>query len=829
MPDPKGAAALRAALTLDRALLLWALAALVAGGAAALAGRTAVADAVWAAGILPTLVPLAWRIVRALLRGETRRRHPGRAVAMAGALALGEQLAGAVIALMLAGGNVLEDYAGRRARGSCPALLEPRAARRAPRRDGALAGRADVEDVAARRPAAGQARRGRAGRRHASPSAAAVLDESALTGEALPVDARAGRRACAAARSTPAAPFDLRADAHRPRDSTYAGIVRLVEAAQAREGAVRAPRRPLRAVLPAADPGPRRRSPGCCRGDPVRALAVLVVATPCPLILAAPVAIVAGISRAARRGRRRQGRRRARGAGPGAHACCSTRPARSPPARRGVVARRGASTACRPDEVLRLAASLDQVSPHVAGRRRSSPRRRGRGPGARHAERRRGDARAPGSRAGSTAARVAARQRRASSRRGPRGAGRRTAAATATATVASWRSTASRPGVISLADPIRADAPRALRALRARRHAADRDGDRRPGATSPRRSAAALGVDAVLAERTPADKVDAVRAERGRGRDRDGRRRHQRRAGAGRGRRRRRDGRAGRDGRLRGGRRRAARRPARPPGRRHRRSPAARGGSRCRACSPAWGCRSPAMVAAALGLPAAGRRRAAAGGDRRRGDPERAAGACGGAGPAARRLAGRRGARPARPSTRRLAPVLDRLRRLADALGTGDGPRLRAACLEVDALLTGRAPAARARPTRPGCTRASRRCSAAATRWPRSAGTHREIAHLARRLHRLATGLPGRRTRHPPTCRSCAGCSTGSRRSCGCTSPRRTSSTTASPPSRSSPRRRRGRGRWAPRPAAARGGGRTRASPPRPAPGRRRPPPTRNR
>ena len=33
-------------------------------------------------------------------------------------------------------------------------------------------------------------------------------------------------------------------------------------------------------------------------GDPVRALAVLVVATPCPLILAAPVAILSGVSRA---------------------------------------------------------------------------------------------------------------------------------------------------------------------------------------------------------------------------------------------------------------------------------------------------------------------------------------------------------------------------------------------------------------------------------------------------------------------------------------------------------------------------------------------------
>ena len=37
-------------------------------------------------------------------------------------------------------------------------------------------------------------------------------------------------------------------------------------------------------------------------GDPIRALAVLVVATPCPLILAAPVALICGVSRAARRG-----------------------------------------------------------------------------------------------------------------------------------------------------------------------------------------------------------------------------------------------------------------------------------------------------------------------------------------------------------------------------------------------------------------------------------------------------------------------------------------------------------------------------------------------
>ena len=139
-------------------------------------------------------------------------------------------------------------------------------------------------------------------------------------------------------------------------------------------------------------------------------------------------------------------------------------------------------------------------------------------------------------------------------------------------------------------------------------------------------------------------------------------------------------------------------------------------------------------------LPAAGRRGRAAGGDRRRGDPERAAGGRRRRGAAARR------SRPARCGALQaehaaLAPVLDRLRRLADALGTGDGPRLRADLLEVDALLTGRVlphergDEAELHP-RLAALLGGRDPLAAISR------THREIAHLARRLHRLATGLP---------------------------------------------------------------------------------------
>src|SRR5690349_421482 len=122
MAGPKGVAILRAALTLDRALLLSALAALATGGAAALAGRAAAADAGWAAGILPTLAVLVVRTARALFRGETGVDVLA-ALSMGGALLLGERLAGVIIALMYAGGTVLEEFAGRRATRELTALL----------------------------------------------------------------------------------------------------------------------------------------------------------------------------------------------------------------------------------------------------------------------------------------------------------------------------------------------------------------------------------------------------------------------------------------------------------------------------------------------------------------------------------------------------------------------------------------------------------------------------------------------------------------------------------------------------------------------------------
>jgi heavy metal translocating P-type ATPase len=124
----------------------------------------------------------------------------------------------------------------------------------------------------------------------------AVLDLSALTGESMP--ARIERDAEVLSGATNAGEaFDLCAT-RRAADSTYAGIVRLVEAAQKSKAPMaRLADRYSLAFL--AVTVVLATAAWWVTGDPIRAVAVLVVATPCPLILAVPVALVAGLSRAA--------------------------------------------------------------------------------------------------------------------------------------------------------------------------------------------------------------------------------------------------------------------------------------------------------------------------------------------------------------------------------------------------------------------------------------------------------------------------------------------------------------------------------------------------
>jgi heavy metal translocating P-type ATPase len=127
-------------------------------------------------------------------------------------------------------------------------------------------------------------------------SATAFLDLSALTGEAMPVRLAKGGDALSGSTNAGDA-FDLEAT-REAKDSTYAGIVRLVEEAQRSK----APMSRLADRWSLGFLAVTVTIAGAAwwfSGDPIRAVAVLVVATPCPLILAVPVALVAGLSRAA--------------------------------------------------------------------------------------------------------------------------------------------------------------------------------------------------------------------------------------------------------------------------------------------------------------------------------------------------------------------------------------------------------------------------------------------------------------------------------------------------------------------------------------------------
>ena len=127
----------------------------------------------------------------------------------------------------------------------------------------------------------------------------AVVDESTLTGEPLPLSRPRGAH-IASGTVNAGEPFDLRA-IRTSADSAYSGIVRLVqEAERQRAPFVRMADRYAALLLPVTLVVAG--AAWALSGDPVRALAVLVVATPCPLILAAPIALISGVSRAARRG-----------------------------------------------------------------------------------------------------------------------------------------------------------------------------------------------------------------------------------------------------------------------------------------------------------------------------------------------------------------------------------------------------------------------------------------------------------------------------------------------------------------------------------------------
>ncbi|MGE3064912.1 MAG: heavy metal translocating P-type ATPase [Hyphomicrobiaceae bacterium] len=311
----------------------------------------------WTLGTLPVLLALFGQIIASLRRGDVGLDVVA-ALSMSAALVFGESLAGNVVALMYAGGQLLESFAEGRARREMTALLGRVAFTAMRYRDHTL------EEVPIATIRQGDRLLVRQGDvvpvdGHVA-GGVAVLDLSALTGESIPKSLSRGGEVMSGSTLVGAA-FDLIAS--RPAaESTYAGIVRLVEAAQATKSPM-ARLADRYAMWFLALTVSLAGAAWFLSGDPIRALAVLVVATPCPLILAVPVAIISGISRTAKSGALVKD-------GAALEALAHVRTA--------ILDKTGTVTQGRPTitairagegftehDVLGLAASLDQASAHV--------------------------------------------------------------------------------------------------------------------------------------------------------------------------------------------------------------------------------------------------------------------------------------------------------------------------------------------------------------------------------------------------------------------------------------------------------------------------------
>lgn len=256
---------------------------------------------IWIGGSVPAITFLLYDTLRALARREAGVDLLAL-ISIGGAIVLDEYLTGVVIAVMLASGRALESFAQRRAGREMSALLA-----KAPRTANRLKSVDNNQDELVQIPLEQVAPLDRLLVRSGETvpvdgsliSTIALLDESMLSGESTPVERKKGDVLRSGVLNA-GAPFEMLATANAD-ESTFAGIIRLVSAAQSSKApASRLADRyalwfvPLSLGVAGAA--------WLLSGDPVRALAVLVVATPCPLILSVPIAIVSGMSICAKRG-----------------------------------------------------------------------------------------------------------------------------------------------------------------------------------------------------------------------------------------------------------------------------------------------------------------------------------------------------------------------------------------------------------------------------------------------------------------------------------------------------------------------------------------------
>ncbi|MET0885171.1 MAG: heavy metal translocating P-type ATPase [Mycetocola sp.] len=506
MGKPRQLSRVRSRETVTFAWLAASIVGVAAGAAMWFAGIEPGADLAWGLTTAVASVPLLVGVV-----ADITKRRVGvdviAALAIVGSLALDEYLAGAIIALMLATGRALESFANRRARRDLSALVE-RAPRTVTRYEEGMVVSLPIDEVHA-----GDLLLVKAG--DVVPvdgvveGTAAVLDNSALTGESRPVVRDAGASVSSGALNAGSS-FDLRATDTAER-STYAGIIRLVREAEASKApAARLADRYAAIFVPVSLT--LAGLAWAVSGDPSRALSVLVVATPCPLILAVPVAIVAGISRAARLGiivkgggaLERLGRARVL-------LFDKTGTLTTGIPRVAEIATFGNVDA---RELLRLAASLDQLSPHVfagaivqAAREQALPLTFPEDVVETHGVGVRGSVDGMEVALG-TADHVRAGVELPSQAREAQARCSRDGSSCAFVGV-----DGSVSGAVVLDDPIRPDAPAVIRSLRATgiERVIMVTGDHPDVANS---AATSLGLDVVLSELTPLEKVEASENER---------------------------------------------------------------------------------------------------------------------------------------------------------------------------------------------------------------------------------------------------------------------------------------------------------------------------
>jgi heavy metal translocating P-type ATPase len=254
------------------------------------------AQALWTIALIGAGFPVVWRTLRAARHGNFATDLVA-SLSIVTAAIIGQPLAGLVIVLMQTGGEALERFAERRASAAVRELEKA-----APRIAHLVTGTRGLVDVPVGQLNVGDVFLVRPGELVPCDgtviSGISEIDASQLTGEAIPVPAHEGTLLMSGSLNAHGV-LSVRASA-RAAESQYARIVELVREAQATKS-------PLQRLADRYAIWFTPATLAVCivtftlTGSWTTVLAVLVVATPCPLILATPVAIIGGINRAARR------------------------------------------------------------------------------------------------------------------------------------------------------------------------------------------------------------------------------------------------------------------------------------------------------------------------------------------------------------------------------------------------------------------------------------------------------------------------------------------------------------------------------------------------